>query len=82
MSHDGGHWEMDYVFESSGNHIFKVDLYDMSGSNGVLTYTFNMSTQSPFGYIFIVAITIGALTFGGVIGYVYLPNRLRTKSKP
>lgn len=73
---DGGHWEMDYVFETSGNHIFKVDVYD-KGERGLLTYTFNMSTQSPFGYVFIIAITAGAAMFAVVVGYVYLPGRLR-----
>jgi hypothetical protein len=39
-----------------------------------------MGTQSPFGIIFIVAITIGALTFAVIIGYIYLP-RFFKKSK-
>ena len=37
----------------------------MEGSDGILTYTFNMGTQSPFGFIFIGAITTGALVFCG-----------------
>ena len=79
QSIEGGHWEMDYVFQTSGNHIFKVDVYDL-GEKGVLTYTFNMSTQSPFGYVFIIAITIGAGMFAIVVGYVYLPKRFRKTS--
>jgi len=75
---EGGHWQMDYVFQTSGNHIFKVDVYD-KGERGLLTYTFNMSTQNPFGYIFIVAITIGAAMFAVVVGYIYLPKRLRRR---
>jgi len=39
-----------------------------------------MGTQSPFGIIFIVAITIGALTFAILIGYIYLPKIFK-KSK-
>lgn len=70
-----GHWKMDYVFEKSGNHLFRVDVYN-AGSN-TLTYTFNMSTQSPFGYVFFFAITIGAITFAIVIGYIYLPRMLK-----
>ena len=72
---DGGHWTMDYVFETGGNHIFRVDVYD-KGQSGPLTYTFNMSTQSPFGYIFIASITAGAAMFAIVVGYIYLPKRL------
>ena len=54
--------------------IVYIDLYDMDGTEGTLTYSFNMGTQSPFGIIFIVAITIGALTFAVIMGYIYLPK--------
>ena len=72
-----GHWDIDYVWKKPGNHIVYIDLYDMDGTKGTLTYTFNMGTQSPFGIIFIAAITIGALTFVVVIGYIYLPKFLK-----
>jgi hypothetical protein len=77
---EGTHWDFDYVWRNIGNHIVKVDLYDMEGTNGVLTYTFNMGTQSPFGILFIAAITTGALVFLGVMLYIYLPQILK-KSK-
>lgn len=72
--HKGSHYELDYVWEKPGNHIVKVDLYDMDGKPGILTYTFNMGTQSPFGYVFIIAITIGAISLGVVVAYIYLPK--------
>ena len=68
------HWDIDYVWKKPGNHIVYIDLYDMDGTEGTLTYSFNMGTQSPFGIIFIVAITIGALTFAVIMGYIYLPK--------
>ena len=77
---EGTHWDFDYVWRNIGNHIVKVDLYDMEGSTKVLTYTFNMGTQSPFGYVFLGAITTGAFVFVGVMLYIYLPNILK-KSK-
>ena len=73
QSHTGGHWDTEFVWEREGNHVVMVDLYDM-GDAEILTYTFNMGTQSPFGYIFIGAITVGALTFTGIMVYVYLPK--------
>lgn len=76
---EGSHWDFDYVWKNIGNHIVKVDLYDMS-EKGVLTYTFNMGTQSPFGVIFIASITVGALVFTGMMLYIYLPKILK-KSK-
>ena len=76
-----GHWDIDYVWKKPGNHIVYIDLYDMEGTKGTLTYSFNMGTQSPFGIIFIIAITIGALTFAVVMGYIYLPKIFK-KAKP
>ena len=81
QSYEAGHHEFDYIWKKSGNHIVRVDLYDMEGNSGVLTYTFNLSTQSPFGYIFIIAITIGALTLAGVVSYIYIPKKFRSKTK-
>ncbi|MDH3278070.1 MAG: hypothetical protein OEL77_07385 [Nitrosopumilus sp.] len=78
-SYEGAHVEMDHVWENSGNHIVRIDLYDMEGTSGVLTYTFNMGTQNPFGYIFFIAITIGALMLGIVVAYIYFPEILKFK---
>lgn len=80
-SYEGGHVEMDFIWKNSGNHIVRVDLYDMDGTSGVLTYTFNMGTQSPFGYIFFIAITVGALALGVVVTYIYFPEKLKFKSR-
>ena len=80
-SYSGGHVEMNYVWQNPGNHVVRVDLYDMDGSSGILTYTFNMGTQSPFGYIFIIAITVGAMSLGVVVTYIYFPEKLKFKSK-
>jgi len=71
---EGGHWDFDYVWRSQGNHIVLIDLYDMGDNQGILTYTFNMGTQSPFGYIFFASIIVGALCLTGVVVYVYLPQ--------
>jgi len=71
---EGAHWDIDYVWKNSGNHIVKVDLYDIGENQGVVTYTFNMGTQNPFGYIFFTAITIGAMGLVIVAGIIYLPK--------
>ncbi len=74
---EGSHWDIDYVWKNSGNHIVKVDLYDMGENQGVVTYTFNMGTQNPFGYIFFVAITVGAMGLVIVAGIIYLPKKFK-----
>ena len=78
---EGGHWDFTHVWRYQGNHIVKVDLYDMPDKPGVTTYSFNMGTQSPFGYIFIIAITVGAFCFVGIMAYIYVPKMLKNKKK-
>jgi hypothetical protein len=81
-SYNSGHMEKDFFFEESGNHIFRVDLYDVGKDGGTLTFTFNISTQSPFGYVFIGAIAAGGLIFGGVMGIIFIPKIIKKLSKP
>lgn len=81
QSYDAGHMQKNFIFEESGNHIFRIDLYDAAKDGGVLTYTFNISTQSPFGYIFIGAIAAGGMIFAAVIGIVFVPRLLKKRSK-
>ena len=78
-TYQSGHVEMDYIFENSGNHVFRVDLYDLAKDGGTLTYTFNISAQNPFGYIFISAVTMGGIMTAIIFIYVYLSKR---RSKP
>ena len=80
-SYDDGHMQKNFIFEEAGNHIFRIDLYDAGKDGGVLTYTFNISTQSPFGYIFIGAIAAGGIIFAGVMGIVLVSRLLKKRSR-
>ncbi|HEX9845147.1 MAG TPA: hypothetical protein VGA92_01630 [Candidatus Nitrosotenuis sp.] len=80
QSIDGAFWDFDYTFKTSGNHIFRVDLYDPD--LGVVTHTFNLSTQNPFGYIFIYVIASGAIGLAVLVGYIYLPKKLKKLTRP
>ena len=73
--YQNGHMEMDYIFEMSGNHIFRVDLYNISQDGRVLTYTFNIGAQNTFGFIFIGAITMGGIMTAIIFIYVYFSKR-------
>jgi len=74
---EGSHWDIDYVWRNSGNHIVEVDLYDIGENQEVVTYTFNMGTQNPFGYIFFIAISVGAMGLVIVAGIIYLPKKFK-----
>ena len=73
--YQNGHMEMDYIFEMSGNHIFRVDLYNIAQDGRVLTYTFNIGAQNTFGFIFIGAITMGGIMTAIIFIYVYFSRR-------
>ena len=79
--HKGSHWETDFVFQGPGIHLVKVDLYNMESAADTLTFTFNISTQSPFGYIFLISITMGAGTLAIVVCYIYIPKLLKKRAK-
>ena len=51
QSINGAHFATDFVFYDSGNHIFRVDLYDATDDGGTLTFTFNLSTVTVWLYI-------------------------------
>ena len=78
--YQNGHMEMDYIFEMSGNHVFRVDLYDIANDGQPLTYTFNISSQNVFGFIFIGAVSMGGIMTAIIFIYVYWSKR-RAKSK-
>jgi len=78
--YQNGHMEMDYIFEMSGNHVFRVDLYDVANDGQPLTYTFNISSQNTFGFIFISAVTMGGMMTAIIFVYVYWSKR-RSRSK-
>ena len=78
--YQNGHMEMDYIFEMSGNHVFRVDLYDIADDGQPLTYTFNISSQNTFGFVFISAVTMGGIMTAIIFIYVYW-SKHRSKSK-
>lgn len=78
--HENGHWEMDYVFTHPGIHIFRVDLYDIAENGRVLTYTFNVSTLNPFGYIFYYIVIAGGIGGIGLIIWSVL-SRKKVRSR-
>jgi hypothetical protein len=78
--YQNGHIEMDYIFEMSGNHVFRVDLYDIADDGRPLTYTFNISSQNTFGFVFISAVTMGGIMTAIIFIYVYWSKR-RSQSK-
>jgi hypothetical protein len=74
-----GHHEFDYKFLEPGNYVFYVYLQDIYFSGKTITYTFNISTLNPFGYIFYSLISFAVTAPFVVIGIIFFTNRRRNK---
>ena len=68
--HNGNSWSVDYTFHRSGNHVLKVDLYDMGKDNQVVTYIFNMPVDTIFGPIFQYVLIAASAALAGTIIWV------------
>lgn len=71
----GNHWDLNYIFEEPGNHVFRVTVDDAGSYGKAITYTFNISTLNPFGYIFIYVIASGGIAGVGIMFYSYISRR-------
>lgn len=75
---DNHHWDLDYTFEKPGNHVVRFTV-DNAGTDGrPITYTFNISTLNPFGYMFIFIISSGAIAAVGIMIWSILTRRKKS----
>jgi hypothetical protein len=73
-----GHHEFGYKFMEPGNYVFYVYLQDIYHSGGnTITYTFNISTLNPFGYIFYSLISFAVAAPFVVMAIIFITNRRR-----
>lgn len=79
--HNSGKWDFDYVFEKSGNHIIRVDLFDLK-NGGVLSNAFNVTVLNFYGVMFSSLIIAGiAGAVGILIAIVVFQRILKAKNK-
>ena len=77
----GGHYELTYKFLEQGNYVFYIDVNDIYFTGKTITYIFNISTLSPFGYIFYSLITFAVVTPLVVLTVIYITNKRRSKKQ-
>ena len=77
----GGHYELNYKFLEQGNYVFYIDVNDIYFTGKTISYIFNISTLSPFGYIFYSLITFAVVTPLVVITVIYITNKRRSKKQ-
>jgi hypothetical protein len=76
-----GTWDVDYVFQEPGNHVFKADLFDLKTGN-VDSYTFNITTLNLYQSIFVVVVIAGvAGAVGIILAIIIFQNKTKPKSR-
>lgn len=73
-----GSWDIDYVFQEPGNHVFKVDLFDLN-TGGVSSYDFNITTLGLYASMFTALVIAGV---GGAAGIVIAILLFAKKPRP
>lgn len=72
--------DVDYVFQESGNHVFKVNLFDLK-SGDIDSYAFNITTLNLYQSIFFVLVISGIAGAVGIIVAIIIFQK-KTKPKP
>ena len=66
-----GIWDLDYVFQESGNHVLRADLIDLSTGDSN-SYIFNITTLNLYVSIFMVLVLVGVGGAGGTILAIFI----------
>ncbi|HXX05382.1 MAG TPA: hypothetical protein VEJ68_01020 [Candidatus Bathyarchaeia archaeon] len=74
-----GTWNLDYIFQESGNHVLRADLYDLK-TGDVNSYIFNIPTLNLYDSIFSVLVLVGAAGAGGIVlAIIIFQKRVKPK---
>ncbi len=75
-----GTMDLDYIFQESGNHIFRINLFDLKTGN-IDSYAFNITTLNLYQSIFNVLVITGIAGAAGIIIAIVIFQK-KTKPKP
>ena len=74
-----GTWDVDYVFQESGNHVLRAELFDLK-TGDVNSYIFNITTLNLYDSIFFVLVLSGVAGAGGIVlAIVIFQKKVRTR---
>lgn len=77
--HKGDSWSFDHVFNKSGNHVLKVDLYNIGKDNGLETYVFNVPVLTRYGSIFSDLIIAASVAVASVLIWMKVSTSKKNK---
>lgn len=74
--HSLGKFDLDYVFQESGNHVIRAYLFDLK-KGGVLSYTFNVGVLNFYNNVFTYLIISGLVGAAGILIAIIIFQRKR-----
>ena len=77
--HKGDSWSFDYVFDKSGNHVLKVDLYNIDKNDNLETYIFNVPVLTVYGSIFAYLMIAAGVAVASVL--IWMKVSMSKKNK-
>lgn len=78
--HSSGRYDLDYVFQESGNHVIRVDLFDLKKGE-VLSHAFNVGVLNFYMNVFTYLIIAGLTGAAGIIIAIIIFQRKISKTR-
>ncbi len=78
--HSAGRYDLDYVFSESGNHVIRVDLFDLN-SDQVLSHAFNVGVLNFYMNVFMYLVIAGVAGAAGIVIAIIIYQRKISKTR-
>jgi hypothetical protein len=78
--HNAGRYDLDYVFSESGNHVIRVDLFDLN-SDQVLSHAFNVGVLNFYMNVFMYLVIAGVAGAAGIVIAIIIYQRKISKTR-
>ncbi len=73
-----GSWDIGYVFQESGNHVIRIDLYNLQ-TGGITSNAFNLGVLSFYNTMLSYLIVAGIAGAAGIIGAIFIFQKFYKK---
>lgn len=78
--HSSGRYDLDYTFKESGNHVIRVDLFDLK-SGQILSHAFNVGVLNFYMNIFTYLVITGLSGAAGIIIAIIIFKKKISKTR-
>lgn len=78
--HSSGRYDLDYTFKESGNHVIRVDLFDLK-SGQILSHAFNVGVLNFYMNIFTYLVIAGLSGAAGIIIAIIIFKKKISKTR-